>query len=607
MQIYLRLLSYTRNIMRLALPYFIFSALATIFSLVSFGLIIPILKLLFSPADGQQLLQPIVQPQRFDAIGWINFYLKYLITEYGKLETLKWVCLTVIASSLLTNTFKYMAVRINEFWRTEVVYNLRKATFDKISSFHIGYFTNERRGDLISRLTADVQEVETTITNNLSRVLKEPFTLVGYFVWLFYMSPQLTFFSLILIPVVGLFIAFLVKKLKGSANAGQSSLGKLLGMIDETLSGMKVIKAFNGTDFVKQKFDQENRHYTGLMRYIAYRRELAPAFSEFMGVSLAAIILYYGGSLVLSNTSNLQPEEFITYIALFTQISKPVREIAQVFSSMQKGTAAGRRVLEVLDTQTQIADKDEAQILTHFSGRIDFQKVSFSYGSKQTLKNINFSIPKGKTVALVGQAGSGKSTLANLAMRFYEVDKGKILIDGTDIKDFSLESLRSQMGMVTQESILFNDTVFNNIAFGNPNATLKEVIKAATIANAHDFIMQKEEGYQTIIGDRGAKLSGGQQQRLTIARAVFKNPPILILDEATSALDTESEKLVQDALVKLMANRTVLVIAHRLSTIQHADEIIVLHNGEIIERGRHEILMEKENGQYKKFNLLQMS
>ena len=600
MKIYLRLLNFARPLAPLAVPYFVYSLLGTAFGLVNFVLLIPLLNLLFGVSN----TATPTKPSSFQRIPLIETYQQFVL-QFDKTQALLIVCCTIVVSVLLANVFRYLAIRIIEFLRTQLVYKLRQAAFEKVLSFPVGYFSNERRGDLISRLTADVQEVEGTLAHNFGVLLKEPITLISYFVALFLMSPTLTGFSLVVLPISGALIAFLVKKLRDSARAGQVSLGVLLGMVDEMLGGIKVVKAFTGEQYLNRKFENENRHYTGLMRYLAYRRELAPPFSEFMGVLLAAVILFYGGSLVLSNDSPLSASEFITYIVLFTQITKPAKDLSQVFSNLQRGLAAGTRVLELIDSPAEANTRPGAKALTSFTQSIDFQSVSFAYEEKEVLKNISFTLQKGKTVALVGSTGSGKSTIADLIPRFYDVKAGTITLDGVDLRDYTLDSLRSQLGIVTQDPILFNDTIFNNIAFGNPDARLEDVMRAAEIANAHEFILQKEEGYQFVIGDRGVKLSGGQRQRLSIARAVFKNPPILILDEATSNLDTISEKLVQEALTRLMQSRTVLVIAHRLSTIQHADQILVVSQGEIVERGNHETLLQNENGYYKKLSVMQ--
>jgi subfamily B ATP-binding cassette protein MsbA len=599
MKIYLRLLGFARPLGRLAVPYFIFSLLSTVFGLLTFGLIIPLLSLLFSTAQAS----PDRVSGNSDIEKWARELLTSLQEEHGSQKTLLYVCIFIIGTSFLTNFFRYMAVRIIEFLRTRVVYNIREAAYDKLLKLQVGYLNNERRGDIISRMTNDVQEIESVIAHNFSVILKDPFTLVGYLIALFWMSPQLTLFSLVFLPVSGGIIAFFIRKLRENASQSQTALGAILGIIDETLGGIKVIKGFNSEPFMRKKFQTENKKYATAVKKMAYRRELTPHFSEFTGVTLAGILLYYGGTLVLAHRSTLSPEEFITYIALFTQITKPIKDLSQVFTNLQRGLVAGNRILEVMDVDVEILSKPTATQLNTFNKEICFEDVSFGYGEKSVLKQISFTIPKGKTIALVGTTGSGKSTIADLIPRFYDVKSGAISIDGINIKDYSLESLRSQMGIVTQESILFNDTIFNNIAFGKPDATLEEVKRAAEIANAHEFIMQKEDEYQFVIGDRGTKLSGGQRQRLSIARAVLKNPPILILDEATSNLDNISEKLVQEALIRLMQNRTVLVIAHRLTTIRHADEILVIQHGEIVERGNHESLLENNNGYYKKLSL----
>jgi subfamily B ATP-binding cassette protein MsbA len=446
--------------------------------------------------------------------------------------------------------------------------------------------------------------VEHAISSVFNAAFKEPIGLISYFVVLFTMSVPLTLFTLMIIPVSGLIISAIAKRLKGHAQEVQNSLGTLLSILDETFGGIRIISGFNAFTYIRNKFGQENQHYRNAMRRFANRRELASPFSEFSGVSVVAAILLYGGSLVLSG--EFDASTFIAYIILFSQVLRPIKEISTSFSNLQRGIAAGKRVFELIDTTPSIQDKPGAVAKNTFEHGIEFRNVSFAYRpGEKILHHINFSLPKGKTVALVGETGSGKSTIADLMTRFYDPTEGAVLIDGMDLRDCTLDSLRQHMGIVTQENILFNDTIFNNIAFGTPSATQAQVEHAARIANAHEFIMQKEHGYQTNIGDRGMKLSGGQRQRLSIARAVFKNPSILILDEATSSLDTKSEKLVQEALSNLMQGRTTLVIAHRLSTIQNADQILVIHNGEIRERGNHEELLEVTDGIYRRLNLLQ--
>jgi subfamily B ATP-binding cassette protein MsbA len=486
------------------------------------------------------------------------------------------------------------------------VANLRDAVFGKAMSLHLGYFSNERKGNIISRLTSDVQEVEYSIANSFTVAFREPVTLIGYFVALFMLSVKLTLFTLLVIPVSGIVIAAIVKRLRKSAREGQESLSRLMSILDETFGGMRVVMAFNAANYLKEKFSQENMRYKHIVLSMAKKRELSSPFSEFTGVFVVVGILLYGGSLVLSNQSELNAAQFITYIAIFSQVLRPAKEISNAFSNIQRGLAAGDRIFTIIDTESAIQNKPGAVSISTFQDSIEFKNVYFAYENDNwILKNISIKIPKGRTIALVGPSGGGKSTFADMVPRFYDPTKGQVLIDGKDLRECNIESIRRQMGIVTQESILFNDSIYNNIAFGRETSE-EEVVMAAKIANAHSFIMDTSDGYQTMIGDRGTKLSGGQRQRISIARAVLKNPSILILDEATSALDTESEKLVQEALNNLMKNRTSLVIAHRLSTIQHADEILVIQNGQIVERGNHEDLLEVENGVYKKLNMMQM-
>uniref|UniRef100_UPI0025E645D2 ABC transporter ATP-binding protein n=1 Tax=Algoriphagus sp. TaxID=1872435 RepID=UPI0025E645D2 len=453
-------------------------------------------------------------------------------------------------------------------------------------------------------MTNDVQEVENTIVQSLRVVFREPATIILYFGVLFFMSAKLTFFTILIIPITGAIIGGITRRLKKKAVESQQSLGRLVNILDETLGGMRVIKAFNAENFMRKKFDHETDYYSGVNINMARKNELASPISQFLGVSVVAGILVYGGSLVLSGDSQLGASDFITYIIIFTQVLNPAKEISRAVSSIQRGIASAERIFEVVDTPSKIKSPTNPKKLISFEKEISFENVSFAYQEQLVLKNINFNLERGKTIALVGPSGGGKSTLADLVPRFYDPSAGQILLDGINLKDFQIEELRSLMGIVTQESILFNDSVYNNIAFGIESVSEEQVIEAAKIANAHQFISQMEDGYQTSIGERGSKLSGGQRQRISIARAVLKNPPILILDEATSALDSESELLVQEALTKLMSNRTTLVIAHRLSTIQHADEILVIEKGEIVQKGTHLELIEIE-GLYKKLSSIQ--
>jgi subfamily B ATP-binding cassette protein MsbA len=608
MKILLRLLSYARPLQKFAIPFAIFSLFAIIFGIVNLTLIIPLMRVLFGEV-GQAQIQEVTHKPEFSFninffIQSFNYYFGRIIQLYGKMGALQFVCVVIIVSVFLSNVFRYLSQRVLEHFRAFTVSNFRQDAFDRAVSLDLGYFSSERKGNLLSRLTNDVQEVEHAITSVFNAAFKEPVSLIAYFITLFTMSVQLTLFTLIIIPISGLFIGGIAKRLKGQAKEVQSSLGTLMSILDETFGGIRIIAGFNAFSYIRGKFLQENLHYRDSMRRFANRRELASPFSEFAGVSVVAGILLYGGSLVLSG--EFGAASFIAYIAMFSQVLRPIKEISNSFSHLQRGIAAGGRVFELINTAPVIRSKPGAVEKNSFESGLEFRNVSFSYqpGGK-TLRNVSFSLPKGTSVALVGPSGGGKSTIADLLTRFYDPSEGSVLIDGTDIRDCTVESLRQHLGIVTQESILFNDTIFNNIAFGDLNATPEQVERAARIANAHEFIMRTDEGYQTNIGDRGTKLSGGQRQRLAIARAVYKNPPILILDEATSALDTESEKLVQEALGNLMKGRTTLVIAHRLSTIQSADQILVIQNGEIVERGNHEELLEVNNGVYRKLSQLQ--
>jgi len=611
MKTYFRLLSFAKPLSRFIGSFLPLSVLASAFAVLNLTLLIPLLNVLFNQVSQQELQTLLSQPPprlslNTQAVSDLfRYYFLQSFQTYGREGALKFVCIIIVVSVLLSNLFKYLSVRQLEAFKARMVAQLREAVFDRAVRLHLGFFSNERKGNLISRLMTDVQEVENSIANTLSAAMKEFFLFVFYLYALFSISVQLTLFAFLVIPISGGFIATLVKRMKRDAQEGQQRLGGLISLLDETFGGMRVVKGFNAENYVVGKFREENEGYRRAVRALANRRELASPFSEFMGVTVVAGILLYGGSLVLSNQSELSASEFVTYIAIFSQVMRPAKEIANAFSGTQRGLASGERVLELIDTVPSVQERPKARPLTGFHRSIEVRNVSFAYHTGRTvLRNLSFTLEKGRTVALVGSSGGGKSTIADLIPRFYDPTDGQILIDGVDLRDCTTASLRDLMGIVTQESILFNDTIFNNIAFGS-QATEEQVIHAAKIANAHDFIMAQSHGYQTVIGDRGSRLSGGQRQRLSIARAVLKNPPILILDEATSALDTESEKLVQEALTRLMSSRTTLVIAHRLSTIQHADEILVVHQGEILERGTHDDLLEMDEGFYRKLSMLQ--
>ncbi len=514
------------------------------------------------------------------------------------------MCMAIVLSIMLANTFRYMERMVASRLKVDVVRNLRMDIFRNITRLHIGYFSDQRKGDLISRFTNDVAEVENAVMNSLKFVLKEPITIIIYFAVLFFISAKLTLFTLLVLPLTGGVVAEIVKRLKRRARESQESLGRTVDILDETFSGMRVIKAFNARRFVLGKMDSETAFHRRVNLSIARKNELASPVSEVLGVIIVAGIMYFGGVLVLRDASGLDPEVFIGFLVIFASLIQPAKNFSNGITSVQKGAISAKRIFDVIDTKPAIVSRPGSVELDEFRDYIEFRNVSFAYEREPVLKNINLRIEKGRTVALVGPSGGGKSTLADLIPRFYDPVQGEVIIDGKSLKDYDLESVRRQIGVVTQESILFNDTVFNNIAFGMKNAAKDEVIRAAKIANAHDFIKEMEAGYQTLIGERGSKLSGGQRQRLSIARAVLRNPSILILDEATSALDSESERLVQEALANLMQDRTAIVIAHRLSTIQHADEIIVIQNGTIVERGRHHDLIER-GGLYRKLHEIQ--
>ncbi|TXK36666.1 ABC transporter ATP-binding protein [Pontibacter qinzhouensis] len=611
MKTYLRILEYARPYSRFVPLYTLFTILGIIFGLFNFALIMPLLNVLFGTVGADDAALMTAQKPAFSIsidfiTGFFNYYFGQVILEQGRQGALVFVCTVLIISVFLANLFRYLAFRVIGALRAHVVQKMRHAVYERVTELQLGYFSNERKGDLMTRLTVDIQEVENSVVNTLTVIVREPIAIIAFFVVLFSMSVNLTLFTLLLLPISGGIIAGISKRLKRKAQQGQESLSFILTIIDETLSGIRVIKAFNAEPFILNKFNGQNNRYADIQRSIAYKRDLASPLSEFLGVTVVAGLLYYGGMLVLTQQSELGPSEFITYIVLFSQVLVPAKAMSSSFSNIQRGLVSGERVLKVIDTMPEIKNKPGAKELHTFEKTIEFRNVKFGYENSPVLNDINITIPKGKTVALVGPSGGGKSTLADLIPRFYDPTAGQILIDGHDIREYTMESVRDKMGVVTQESILFNDTIFSNIAFNQTDATEEDVIRAAKIANAHEFIMQTPDGYQTTIGDRGSKLSGGQRQRISIARAILKNPPILILDEATSALDTESEKLVQDALTNLMRNRTSVVIAHRLSTIQHADEILVLQKGQIIERGTHEQLA-KANGLYARLIQMQLS
>ncbi|MCU0398313.1 MAG: ABC transporter transmembrane domain-containing protein [Cyclobacteriaceae bacterium] len=605
MRIYFRILQYSPDLASRLFQFFAFSMLGVVFSASYLGLIMPMLEVLFDDKSGATI--PALPDFSF-SIDFLKGYFRHhfikVIVEHGRIEALMFVCATIIISVFLSNMFRYAERMAASRIKVDVVRNMRMDIFRSITRLHIGFFNNNRKGDLMSRFTNDISEVEAGVMNSLKSVLKEPITIIVYLVVLFMISVKLTLFTLILLPLTGGIVAEIVKRLKRKAKQSQEAMGRIVNILDETFSGMRVIKAFNARNFILGKMDQETAYHRKVNLSIARKNELSSPVSEFLGVIVVAIILFYGGQLVLSGNQELKPEVFIGFLAFYASMIQPAKNFSNGITSLQKGTVAAQRIFSIVDEEPEIQSKPGARVIDSFKERIEFRNVSFAYGKEPVIKNINLTIERGKTIALVGPSGGGKSTLADLIPRFYDPTQGEVTLDGLPLTEYELDSLRKQMGVVTQESILFNDTIFNNIAFGMENVKEEDVIQAARVANAHEFIMQTEAAYQTIIGDRGSKLSGGQRQRLAIARAVLKNPPILILDEATSALDSESERLVQEALTNLMKNRTSVVIAHRLSTIQHADEIIVIQDGHIVERGTHQELVQR-NGLYQKLSEFQ--
>ncbi len=574
------------------------------FSLFSLSLIIPFLGILFNTQDIVHQSVPLTFSAE-SIITNFKYLLSQVIIEYGKVSALVFVSLIVVVATLLKNGFLYMSAYYLSPIRNGVIKDIRNELFAKILELPLGFFSDERKGDIISRMTADVNEIEVSIIRSLDLFFREPMMIIVYLGSLIFMSPQLTLFVAILLPVSGIVIGRIGRSLRKTSFKGQRRMGILLSIIDETLGGLRIIKAFNAENKMNQRFQSTNSFYARLMIKMWRRRDLASPLSEFLGISVMVLVMWYGGTLVLNHQGSLSPEGFIGYLAIFSQLINPAKSFTTAYYNVLKGMASSDRIDAILSAENNIKEKPDAVTISDFKEAIEYRNVSFKYDRDEVLKNINLRIEKGKTVALVGQSGSGKSTLADLLPRFYDVMEGEILIDGVNIKDYKIKDLRNLMGNVNQESILFNDSFYNNIAFSADFVKEADIIHAAKVANAHDFIEATRYGYYSNVGDRGGKLSGGQRQRVSIARAVLKNPPILILDEATSALDTESERLVQDALFKLMENRTSLVIAHRLSTVQHADEICVLHEGEIIERGKHDELIAK-NGVYKKLHDLQM-
>ncbi|MEO8852903.1 MAG: ABC transporter ATP-binding protein [Ginsengibacter sp.] len=590
---------------KLIWAYFGFNILSNLFSVVSLGLLGPFLWLIFENKDtGNAVAKSTGFFSRFNISNQVKIWLYNVVqSPGGKIKALGIICILILIFIILKNVFLYLSIYILTPLRNLVVNDMRTNMFKKILVLPVGYFNDQKKGDIMSRLTNDLSDVESSSINLLESLFREPVTILVFLIAMIILSPQLTFFLILFLPVAGLVIGLVGRTLKKQSKMVQEKLGAILSTIEETISGIRVIKAFNAEKKQFKKFDDQNEELLIIKNKALRKRDLASPVSEVLGVLAIVCVLWYGGRLVLNN-SFLSPDNFLSYILIFSQIIQPLKNLSSASSNIKKGAASVERIEHLINEDVSIKEIAKPVILESFNDSIEFKNVSFSYQDKIILDDINLKIEKGKTIALVGSSGAGKSTLVDLVPRFHDAVIGELLIDGISIKNYSLESLRSQMGIVTQEPILFNDTIANNISLGMDNATEDQIINAAKIANAHSFILQKEDGYNTSIGERGNKLSGGEKQRVTIARAVLKNPPVLLLDEATSSLDTESEKLVQDAINNLMNNRTSIVIAHRLSTIRHADEIIVLQKGKITERGTHMSLMELD-GFYRKLVSMQ--
>ena len=591
---YFRLLGFASPISKYAIPYFFYSLFYAVFNSLTFVLIVPIMNTMFDPDYHFERITEL-PPFSFSTeylTTFFNYVYSMLYPDYDRQRVLIMLALFTICISFLSNLFRYLGAWTVESMRARTLQRMRDAMFSRVMDMHVGYFSDQQKGDIISRITADVNVVQFCITNTLLVAFREPFLIIGYIAMMIMLSWELSIFSVLFLPLVALLIGSIVKRLRHPARTNQQRLGEMVSALDESLSGVKVIKSYNATDYVKRNFFGINADVADLTLSMARRQQLASPMSEFLGISAVGVVLVFGGILV--GNGSLDPGSFIAFVAIFSQITRPVRHFVDQFANINQGIAAGERIFEIIDDNPAIVDKADAK---HFEGlkkEIRFEDVHFSYdGQREVINNVSFTIGRGQTVALVGPSGGGKSTLSELIPRFYDPQMGRILIDGTPLQDFTQESLRDHLSIVAQETVLFNDTIAANLRMGKADATDEELLQAARIANAAEFIEQLPEGFNTNIGDRGSKLSGGQRQRLSIARAVLKNPEILILDEATSALDTESEKLVQEALNKLLKGRTSVVIAHRLSTIQGADKIIVVSEGRIAEQGTHDELLQQ--------------
>jgi len=588
------------------------NTLSIIFGLFSFSLLIPFLKILFPDEKDQAKEALILTPPKFHFSGsglsdYVNYYISSFIKQNGMEYVLVGLCIVFVTMMLLKNAFRYMAAYNMAPIRNGVVRDLRNEIYDKILILPLSYYSAERKGDIMARMTNDLTEIEWSVMQSLEMISVNPLTIIFYLAYLIFLSPQLTLLAFILLPVTGALIYYVGRTLRKSSSKAKGMMGTLFSMIEETIGGIRIIRAFTAEKIVHTKFREENISYTTIMNRVYRRTDLASPLTEALVSIVLAILLYVGGHLVWRPTHPLDGSLFITYVIIFSQLIPPAKAFSTAYYNVEKGLASLERINKILHAEVTVTEVANPRSITTFEKEIEFHNVGFAYlrgDSGYALQNINLKIPKGKTIAIVGQSGSGKSTLVDMLPRFYDPTEGSITIDGIALNELSISQLRNLMGIVTQDTVLFNDTVKNNIAFGMKNVTDEQVIQAAKVAHAHEFISRMENGYETNIGDRGGKMSGGERQRMSLARAILKNPPILILDEATSALDTESERLVQDALTKLMTNRTSIVIAHRLSTIKNADEIIVMQKGNIVERGNHAALLAL-NGVYKRLYDLQ--